>query len=254
MIKLFFFIACIALAIVAYRRVAKRLRSKGWGSFSVLVVSLPVSFMAFVISIGITQAVLPADETTGSTTSTSAGTADTTPTTGTAKYKKVTIGDESLTYDTSNPLEVKLVNQIREMSPLSADLGTAVLVFTKYGVSLSAWNNIMATSPCIRDAKYEEQLIKPLYDSMTQGYGQEYRQSRSSNFPKIWDHPNWRTMYYEQYAIPKTKIANRIISCSWGEAQQLPEHVVRPKPELYNENPNIITNKYHPFFHNQGSY
>lgn len=243
MIKLFFFIGCMALTVVAYRKVAKRLRSKGCGSFSVLVVSLPVSFVVFMISMGITQAFLPVDEQTKGTEAARA-----------TQYKQVTIGDESLTYNTSNPLEVKLVNQIRDISPSSTNFSRAVLAFTEYGISLVEWDNIMATSPCIRDAKYEEKLLKPVYDSMVQGYSEEYQQyGRSSSFPKIWDHPNWKTMYYEQYAIPKTKIFNRIVLCSWSEAQQLPEHVVRPKPELYNENPNIITNKHHPFFYNQNN-
>lgn len=58
------FIICLVLAVLTYRKVSNRYKSKGRGKFSTLTLSLVMSFIVFMVSIGIGAGVISQDRTT----------------------------------------------------------------------------------------------------------------------------------------------------------------------------------------------
>lgn len=58
------FIICIAISIFTYRKVSNRYKSKGRGKFSTLTASIVMSFIAFIISLGIGAGVVSQDKST----------------------------------------------------------------------------------------------------------------------------------------------------------------------------------------------
>lgn len=63
------FIICIVLAVLTYRKVSNHSRNKSWGRFRTLIASLVISFIVFVVSIGIGAGIVSQDKSTNTKTS-----------------------------------------------------------------------------------------------------------------------------------------------------------------------------------------
>lgn len=59
------FIICIAISVLTYRKVSSRSKSKGRGKVRTLITSLAMSFIVFMVSIGIGAGVVSQDKSTG---------------------------------------------------------------------------------------------------------------------------------------------------------------------------------------------
>lgn len=64
MASLTVFIICVVLAVLTYKKVSNRYKSKGRGSFSTLTVSMVMSFIVFIVSIGIGSGLVSKDKST----------------------------------------------------------------------------------------------------------------------------------------------------------------------------------------------
>lgn len=64
MASLTVFIICVALAVLTYKKVSKRYKSKGRGKFSTLTVSMIMSFIVFIVSIAIGAGIVSQDKST----------------------------------------------------------------------------------------------------------------------------------------------------------------------------------------------
>ncbi|HGA2238644.1 TPA: hypothetical protein ACIRVD_000213 [Enterobacter roggenkampii] len=77
------FIICIAISVLTYRKVSSRSKSKGRGKVRTLITSLAMSFIVFMVSIGIGAGVVSQDKRTGA----KASAADSTEKTKSNVYK-----------------------------------------------------------------------------------------------------------------------------------------------------------------------
>lgn len=64
MASLTVFIICLVLAVLTYKNVSNRYKSKGRGKFSTLTASMVISFIVFIVSIGIGAGVVSQDKST----------------------------------------------------------------------------------------------------------------------------------------------------------------------------------------------
>lgn len=69
-----FFIICIAISVLCYRKVSNRSKTKGHGKIRTLIASSAMSFIVFMVSIGIAAGVVSQDKSTDAKTLTSAST------------------------------------------------------------------------------------------------------------------------------------------------------------------------------------
>ncbi|HCU2331875.1 hypothetical protein [Cronobacter muytjensii] len=77
------FIICIAISVLCYKKVSNRFRNKGQGKFRTLTLSLVISFVVFMVSIGIGAGIVSQDKSTDA----KASTADSTEKTKSNVYK-----------------------------------------------------------------------------------------------------------------------------------------------------------------------
>ncbi|MGD2947549.1 hypothetical protein ACP81Z_28795, partial [Escherichia coli] len=68
------FIICVILAVLTFRKVSNYSRNKGRGKFRTLITSLGMSFIIFVVSVGIGSGVVSQDKSTDVKASTSTST------------------------------------------------------------------------------------------------------------------------------------------------------------------------------------